>query len=212
MPIVRRAIKVVALGALLAGRAAAQHPAGWNPTDSIRLLPDYRPAHDTLTLLAPARIGRHARHDSAAWMAYLARSRAAHARDTASMHAELRAVGSDTMSRAPYAHDFDPKPWMTGTWLASDSARALADVVLTYQAPNGGWSKHVDFAQHPRRTGESYYAESNEWGWISTLDNGATTQQIELLACIDGARPDPRYEAAARRGIEYLLAALELGQ
>ena len=201
---------VIALAAVLCGvtaRAQPAHPPGWNPTDSIRQLTTYRPAHDTVTLLAPARIGRYARADSAAWMAYLARSRALHARDTASMNAELRRVGRDTMTRAPYAHDFDVKPSMTPAWFATDSARRMAEHVLSYQAPNGGWSKHVDFTRSPRAPGQSYFAETNAWSWISTFDNSATTEEIRFLALADRARPDARYRAAALRGLDYVLAA-----
>lgn len=190
------------------GIANAQaHPPGWNPTDSIRRLPGYRPAHDTLTLLAPARIRMLAPHDTSAWFAYLRRSDATHARDTATMNAELRALGRDTMARAPYTHDFSVKPSMTPAWFASDAARRMADVILTFQAPNGGWSKHVDFMQHPRQPGESYFAETNAWSWISTLDNDATTEEIRFLAHADHARPDARYRSAATRGIGYLLEA-----
>jgi PelA/Pel-15E family pectate lyase len=197
--------------ALTAHAAAAQqpnaHPPGWNPTDSIRQLATYRPAHDTTTLLAPARIARYAPGQRAEWAAYVARSRAVHDRDTASMHAELRAVGRDTMSRAPYTHDFDVKPWMTPRWFATDSARRMADVILTFQAPNGGWSKHVDFTQGPRQRAQSYFAETNTWGWISTFDNSSTTEEIRFLALADRARPDARYRAAVLRGLDYVLAA-----
>jgi PelA/Pel-15E family pectate lyase len=201
---------VIAVAAALCGataRAQPPRPPGWNPTDSIRQLATYRPAHDTLTLLAPARIGRYARGDSAAWMAYLARSRALHARDTASMNAELRRVGRDTMTRAPYAHDFDVKPWMTPAWFATDSARRVAEHILTYQAPDGGWSKHVDFTRGPRAPGQSYFAETNAWSWIATLDNSSTTEEMRFLALADRARPDARYRAAFLRGLDWLLAA-----
>jgi len=198
-----------ALAAIAGGGAGAQpsRPPGWNPADSIRQLPSYRPAHDTLTLLAPARIARNARGDSAAWTAYLARSRALHARDTTSMNAELRRVGRDTMTRAPYAHDFDVSPHMTPAWFATDSARRMAESILSYQAPDGGWSKHVDFTRGPRSAGQSYFAETNEWSWISTLDNGATTAEMRFLALADRARPDARYRAAFLRGLDWLLAA-----
>lgn len=204
---VRQAIKVAAIVAAARAQAQPAHPPGWNPTDSIRQLATYRPAHDTLTLLTPARLSRRARADSAAWIAYMRRSAAMHARDTVSMNTELRAIGRDTMARAPYTHDFSVKPWMTPAWFAGDTARRMADVILTFQAPNGGWSKHVDFTQGPRQPGQSYFAEHNAWGWISTLDNDATTEEIHFLALADRARPDARYREALTRGVAYLLSA-----
>ncbi len=206
-------IRLLLLSTVLAAAGGAQqpHPPGWNPTDSIRQLATYRPAHDTVTLLAPSRIARYASAQRGEWAAYIARSQAMHARDTASMNAELRAVGRDTMSRAPYTHDFDVKPWMTRAWFATDSARRMAENILTYQAPNGGWSKHVDFTVGPRQRAQSYYAEHNAWSWISTFDNSSTTEEIRFLALADRARPDAResarYRTAALRGLEYVLAA-----
>jgi PelA/Pel-15E family pectate lyase len=85
----------------------------------------------------------------------------------------------------------------------------MADVILSYQAPDGGWSKHVDFTQGPRALGQSYYAEANEWSWISTLDNSSTTEEMKFLALADRAHRDARYEAAFLRGVDYLLAAQE---
>ena len=89
------------------------------------------------------------------------------------------------------------------------SARgALAEVILSFQAPNGGWSKHVDFSLHVRQQGESYFAESADWEWISTIDNGATTEEIRFLSRVDNARSrTPSTREAIRRGVDYLLAS-----
>ena len=112
------------------------------------------------------------------------------------------------MTRGPYAHDFSVQPSMTPAWFASDSRAPIADVILSFQAPNGGWSKHVDFSQHARRPGESYFTESADWEWISTIDNGATTEEIRFLAARRQRRKrDERYERAILRGIDYLLAS-----
>jgi PelA/Pel-15E family pectate lyase len=177
-----------------------------NPMDSIRRLPSYRPAHDTVTLLAPARIARLPAAERAAWSAYLARSAAQYASDTSAMNRELRAAQRDKMTRAPYTHEFSVKPAMTPAWFASDAGRRMADVILSFQAPNGGWSKHVDFTQHTRRPGESYFAESDDWEWISTTDNNQTTEEIHFLDLANRAHRDRRYEAAVSRAVDYLLA------
>ena len=183
----------------------AQAPAS-NPMDSIRRLPSYRPSHDTVTLLAPARLARLPAAERAAWSAYLARSAAQYASDTSAMNRELRTAHRDRMTRAPYTHEFSVKPEMTPAWFASDAARRMAGVILSFQAPNGGWSKHVDFMQHARRPGESYFAESDDWEWISTIDNNQTTEEIHFLDLASRARRDRRYEAAVSRGVDYLLA------
>jgi len=189
--------------AALPAVVAAQNP---NPMDSIRRLPGYRPAADTIQYLAAARIDRLVSPvERPLWTAYVARSREQHARDTSAMNRELRDAGKTQMTRAPYAHGFEVGPAMTPRWFASDTARKLADVVLSFQAPNGGWSKHVDFSLHVRQPGESYYGESPEWEYISTIDNGSTTEEISFLRMINHTKPNARYADAIRRGVDYLL-------
>lgn len=195
--------------ALPAG-ASAQKPVptpSTNPMDSIGKLPGYRPAHDTIPLLPPARIAALPTAQRRAWQAYLARSAALYTADTSAMRRELRAVGMTVMTRAPYAHDFSVKSYMTPAWFATETAQRMAKAILSYQAPNGGWSKHVDFTRGPRPAGGSYFAESNRWEWISTIDNDQTTSQMDFLARADRAHPDASYRAAFVRGLNYLLAA-----
>ncbi|HEV8498416.1 MAG TPA: pectate lyase [Gemmatimonadaceae bacterium] len=176
-----------------------------NPMDSIRKLPGYRPTHDTVQLLTAGRIAKYAPKLQHAWTVYLDRSREQYTRDTAAMGRELRAAGLHAMTRGPYSHDFSVKPEMTPAWFATDSAQRMAAIILSFQAPNGGWSKHVDFAKHLRQPGESYFAESADWEWISTIDNDQTTEQIHFLALTDRAHRDARYERAVVQGIDYLL-------
>ena len=102
--------------ALAAPPARAQRPEQRIPIDSIRQLPSYRPAHDTVTLLAADRIAALPAKERDAWQRYIARSAALYARDTASMNAELRSLGRGKMTRAPYTHDFSVKPFMTPAW------------------------------------------------------------------------------------------------
>lgn len=180
---------------------------GSNPMDSIRKLASYRSAFDTVPLLTPKRIATLSPSMQRDWNAYFDRSRALHAVDTAAMNRELRTSHRASMVRAPYTHDFSVKPSMTAAWFATDSARRMADIILSFQAPNGGWSKHVDFTKHARAPGESYFAEDSTWSWISTIDNDATTEEIHFLAHANTARRDPRFESAVVRGIDYLLAS-----
>jgi len=201
---------VAARAALLSGLAFApmsSQSGNPNPMDSIRKLPGYRPTHDSVPLLTPARIAALAPASQRAWLSYLARSRTRYTRDTAAMGRELRTAGLTVMTRGPYAHDFSVKPEMTPAWFTSDTAQRMANVVLSFQAPNGGWSKHVDFTKHARQPGESYFAESADWEWISTIDNDQTTEEIHFLARADRARRDARYEQAVVRGIDYVLAS-----
>jgi PelA/Pel-15E family pectate lyase len=200
------AIRAMLLSAVAfaAGSGQRSNP---NPMDSIRKLPGYRPTHDTASLITPARIAKYAPKLKTEWTAYVQRSREQYTRDTATMGRELRAAGLIAMTRGPYTHDFSVKPEMTPTWFATDSAQRMASIILSFQAPNGGWSKHIDFTNHERQLGESYFAESADWEWISTIDNDQTTEEIHFLALADRGRRDARYERAVVRGIDYLLAS-----
>lgn len=143
-----------------------------------------------------------------AWMRYLAISRAKREAERAAMDAELREAGQERMAKAPYMRRaFEVTSRMRGPWLQTDSARRLAENILSFQTPSGGWSKHVDFTQGPRKVGQSYFSESDGWSYIGTIDNGSTTSQMLFLAAAHAALPDDRYRDGFVRGLEYLLAA-----
>jgi PelA/Pel-15E family pectate lyase len=186
--------------------ASSQAGAVKNPMDSIAKLPSYKAEHDTVPLLSARRIDSLPAAERDAWRAYIARSKAQRAIDTAAMASELATVGRREMERAPYASGFEITKKMDAAFFASDTAGRIAQNILTYQAPNGGWSKHVDFSA-PRKPGQSYFSESSQWQWISTIDNSSTTEEMEFLAKEDSVHPDPRYGAAFDKAVDYLLAA-----
>jgi PelA/Pel-15E family pectate lyase len=165
------------------------------------------PAADSSDYLAERRLAALSPSEAARWREYLERSRRLHEADLAAMRAELAAVGRDRMVRAPYASGFRVEDRMTPSWFATDSARRIADNLLSFQTPSGGWSKRTDMISRPRQKGESYFSETDRWSWIPTIDNGATTEQLSFLIRAHDARPDARYADAIRRGFEYLLAA-----
>lgn len=90
-------------------------------------------------------------------------------------------------------------------WFASGKGRAVAENLLLYQYPSGGWPKNVDMAR-PLSPPEKAELEERPHD-DATIDNGATTTQIKFLARAYAATKESRYRAAAERGIDYLLAA-----
>lgn len=91
-------------------------------------------------------------------------------------------------------------------WYGSDAAVRIADNVLLYQHPNGGWGKNIDMAQDLSAEQKKELLARRES--IETLiDNGATYTQIEYLARVHRKTQKPAYAEAALRGIEYLLDA-----
>jgi pectinesterase len=167
--------------------------------------PAQRPAVDG-PLLAPERIAALPAAERAAWEAYTATSRRLAQADRAALDAELRAARRSAPIAPPSGPDFRILPEMTDAWFRGDEARRMAESILSYQTPAGGWSKHIRFADGPRVSGQGY-AEGARWHYVGTIDNGATTTQLRFLLRADLVRRDGRYRAAFLRGTEYLLAA-----
>jgi PelA/Pel-15E family pectate lyase len=158
------------------------------------------------SLLSEQRLRALPESERAPWLRYLTISRELGALDRDSMARELARLGRDRPTRAPYAAGpFDADAPDSG--LRTDSVRRVADIVLTFQTPSGGWSKHVDMTRRGRQPGESYYSESESWNYIATIDNGATTSQMRFLGRVYEATGDVRYRDAFARGLEYLLRA-----
>jgi PelA/Pel-15E family pectate lyase len=90
-------------------------------------------------------------------------------------------------------------------WYASAAARALADSVVRYQAPDGGWPKNTDLGTPPPSPGARAGAGADvTW---STIDNNGTTMPMQFLALVASATGEARYRASFLRGFDYLLAA-----
>lgn len=89
-------------------------------------------------------------------------------------------------------------------WYASAAARAVADSVVQYQSPQGGWPKSTNLAVAPR-TPEDIPPEGR--GRANSFDNDATTLPMEFLARMVQATGDARYRASFLRGLDYIFAA-----
>jgi PelA/Pel-15E family pectate lyase len=88
---------------------------------------------------------------------------------------------------------------------------AVAENMLLLQTPSGGWSKHyhgknVDYGRAFDAT-ERAALRAPDRHDDATLDNKATTREIEYLAGAYARTGNPDYLEAARRGVEYLLRA-----
>lgn len=177
--------------------------------------------------LTAERIARLPAGDQQAWRAYLERSERARARDKAVFAAEMKS--SATTQPAEPAHGFNARSLPLGqpdSWYASVTAHQLADNVISFQTPAGGWGKNLDFRQGARRSGESYVPNNlsrllgvddydaprePDWNYVGTIDNDATTTELQFLARVVHAAPpsvqSKKWRAAFVRGIDYLLVA-----
>jgi PelA/Pel-15E family pectate lyase len=149
------------------------------------------------------------------WQAYLVRSRQLMAADKASFAAEkpngevpvLEGSGSGAKTM-PLDRD--------AAWYATPAARHVADVIVSFQTPAGGWSKNSPRDGALRQPGQPYVAghkpapDDVAWGWVGTFDNNATTTEMEVLARVAAQAPGAEgdaYRNSFLRGLEYTLAA-----
>ncbi|MYB95879.1 pectate lyase [Candidatus Poribacteria bacterium] len=84
-------------------------------------------------------------------------------------------------------------------WFQSEEGRRIADNVLTWQTPHGGWPKNRDTASEP------FDGKSEELH--ATFDNSATTGELRFLARAFRATNEPRYEQAFLKGLSHILEA-----
>ena len=142
------------------------------------------------------------------WARYAEVSKQSMEADKALIAAELKSAGRTTATRAPYTEaDFRITSAMNNAWFASAAAGTMADNIVSFQTPTGGWSKHVDYTKGPRQPGESFVSESDSWTYVGTIDNGATTTELQFLARAYQAQREDRWRAAFMKGPEYLLQA-----
>jgi PelA/Pel-15E family pectate lyase len=111
------------------------------------------------------------------------------------------------------------------SWYGRTSATRIADIVLSFQTPAGGWSKNLDMTRHVRRPGERFAQDNGSlylspgdldtphdirWNYVGTFDNDATITQMRFLAKVSaavGAGKDAAYRASFLRGMDYIFAS-----
>ena len=144
------------------------------------------------------------------WTAYFHRSHTNALADAAAVQAEVSAQKMTTALRAPTGGDFKPSAKLGDAWFASDEAKRLADVVLSYQTPTGGWSKHTGYSEGKRKRGMQWTSQ-NEPGrkphYVATFDNRATTEEMHFLAGVWHATKREDCKQGFIKGLNFVLAA-----
>ena len=172
-----------------------------------------------------ARIATLPAKDSAAWTAYLERSQKQMQIDKATLAAERTAGAPEPpLPKEGFSARTMPVD-REAAWYSMEEARHVADVIVSFQTPAGGWSKNLDLSGTPRTRGQSYTTDNlskhpspddfdtpkdPHWNYVGTLDNDATNTELHFLALVSGATPGAAgepYRASFLRGIRYLLAA-----
>jgi PelA/Pel-15E family pectate lyase len=171
------------------------------------------------------RIATLPRGQRAMWRDYLVRSVEQMKRDRAALQAELQGAGLASALIPPSGSSARSMPLnRAAEWYDSAEARRIADNIVSFQTPAGGWSKNLNLADHPRKPGEHFAANNlsthlgprdfdaphdPKWNYVGTLDNDATTTELQFLAKVSAAPANrgETYRAAVLRGLEYLFAA-----
>lgn len=96
---------------------------------------------------------------------------------------------------------------MKADWYGSDESVRIADNVLLYQRDTGGWQKNIDMATALTPTLKSEIANSKVITTDSTIDNNASTSQMQYLARVYNASKTERFKDGFLKGLDYLFKA-----
>lgn len=180
------------------------------------------------TPVTQARIAMLPKKEQRAWMDYLDRSEKQKAIDKQTLANEQKVNGVTDPKHAPQSRaDYALERPHPDDWYTSADAVRIAQNVVSYQVPDGGWSKNIDMIAGPRARGNLYDSDNlnrisapgdfdepvdANWHYIATLDNDATWMQIEFLARVTTALLAAHRDAEAaplrvsvERGVDYLL-------
>jgi PelA/Pel-15E family pectate lyase len=176
--------------------------------------------------ITEARIAQLPVKDRAAWTAYLKRSQQQRIADQAALAAE-RSPGKPLPPMAQESSAGRSMPLNRApAWYGSPEAQHIADVIVSFQTPAGGWSKNLDMTGPARTPGQGYTPDNLNkhpsiadfdtprdpaWNYVGTLDNNATTTEVRFLALAAAAAAAPEHANSYRdsilKGVRYLLAA-----
>lgn len=101
-----------------------------------------------------------------------------------------------------------PAGWAYPTLPDFSSAEAvrIADTIVSYQLPTGGWWG-TNFIGEPWQPGRSRSAHTVEGVEVASFDNGATTSEMWFLARVYHATKEERFKEAFQRGLDFIFAA-----
>jgi PelA/Pel-15E family pectate lyase len=207
-----RLLPAVLLVALCAMRTATAVEA---PPDCRRDCEDLLRANHAALPLSQARIDASAGALRDAFTRYLQASDSARAHDRAVLREERQGLMSIPAPRGSVAGSDSMPLNSTEAYYTSDTALEIAREVVSFQVPSGGWGKNMRRDGSVRLRGQSYIDEEidpesdDDWGYVGTFDNGATTTEIRYLAKVQAAQMTDReaMRDSIVRGLEMLITA-----
>lgn len=85
-------------------------------------------------------------------------------------------------------------------------ARRIGDKLLVWQRNTGGWPKNIDMTVPLTDQQRHQIIKDKKVTDDSTIDNGATTMQMNYLARLYQQTKDDRYREAFQKGVNYILS------
>lgn len=175
--------------------------------------------------LAAARISALPASERGEWLAYLKRSKQQEKLDRAALASERQGI-KETPPDPPLGFSARSIPLdREASWYGSPEARHIADVIVSFQTPAGGWGKNMNMSGAIRARGQSFVPDNSNrlpspgdfdaprdpsWHYVGTLDNDATITEMRFLAKVQATIPRADgevYRTAFVNGVRYLLAA-----
>lgn len=137
---------------------------------------------------------------------YQALSEQLYRMDQAQLKAEVAEVGLEKIAKPSKTKrfGFDAKKAATDSeFFHTDEGRQIAENLLSFQTPSGGWSKRTDMGI-PREKGQHFGVEKK---YVPTLDNLATSTQFWAMANACNTLNESRYCESATRALRYIVIA-----
>lgn len=192
---------------------------------SVPLFPKVIGTNEAASPLTRERITSLPKEQQAVWFEYLQNSQAALLADQKSLAEEIKSAGLKGVLPAHKNTKSGITVDLAAPWYAKPEALHIADVILSYQTPSGGWSKNLNMSGEPRPKGGHFSSETDSkfsgpgenddtpadgWSYVGSFDNGATILQLKFLARVLSSvdkDKNTRYQAAFIRGLDYLFKA-----
>lgn len=143
------------------------------------------------------------------WRNYLSQSEDLKTQVDSEFRSELKLDGNLAPRLAPQGDSFKIPSDKQEAWYATQSANELADVLISYQNPSGGWTKHLSVSEGVRRSGVHWSSQGSieRPRYVGTFDNGSTTSQILFLARMQRLTDRQDCKLAVEKGLEFILRA-----
>lgn len=107
------------------------------------------------------------------------------------------------------------EPTFSQDFYKTKEARRIGENLIYYQLKNGGWPKNIrmqnrlckfdkHYFKHSYKIDKYFFKEKYNL-WTATIDNDATTTEIDYLSKLYNVTKDEKYKASVLKGLDYIL-------